>query len=103
MTTIPAGHIRPSVGPMLELLAYDQICNCPRCRRAVRREHVVVEDLRVNGSCISLVYCEFCERGFETLWRALYSNWQLDFTVVHDGRKLDEFRQRIEEQICVTA
>lgn len=98
--TIDAPIVEGAVFPTLALLTYEQMCECRNCGSPVNREHFGVLDFRRGGQCTTLVYCEFCEIGWETLWSicASFGNWSWRTYTRHPhrGAELDAFRARLE-------
>ena len=62
-----------------------EFANCPHCHGTLPREHYAREPLEGHGPDheVTLIYCEFCRFGRETLWqvrdgRPRSLRWYLD-------------------------
>lgn len=75
---------------------------CPRCSGAIDTEHFAAEHLPDNR--VTLMYCEFCGVGWETLWMKRGPSWVEDFSCefskASDPVKLGMFLQRLRRARC---
>lgn len=76
--------------------------HCPRCSGAINVEHCAAE-LLINTR-VTLLYCEFCGVGWETLWNQRGTSWVEDFSCEFSREKdpvaLGKFLQRLKDRRC---
>ena len=73
---------------------------CPHCHGAIEIEHCAHE-LLVPSHEVTLLFCDFCARGWETLWRVADGRRVEDFTLEFSGTdpvKLGQFLQRLYDR-----
>lgn len=82
---------------------------CPRCSGAIDTEHFADERMPRDAKSqvlnrVTLMYCEFCNVGWETLWVERSDAWAEDFTCefskASDPVKLGMFLQRLRSARC---
>ncbi len=75
------------------------IYECPRCHGAIELEHFAREPL-VPAHEVTMLYCDFCDYGWETLWR-VDNGRREEFTLEFcsdDLLKLGKFLQRLYDR-----
>ncbi len=84
--------------------SWTDIKQCPRCSGYCNREHYAEEPIR-DGK-ITLLYCEFCRRGWETVFRLDGDQYVYDFHAEHSSDRpieLGKFLQRLKDARCIAA
>ena len=78
----------------------EQPQQCPCCEGAIDRRHFAREEF--IDHFLTYLFCEFCARGWETLWMQVDGEWREKFTLEYDGRKdpekLGMMRQRLHDR-----
>jgi len=88
----------PALCPPLDVPQWSRQCN--RCRCPVNVEHfAVLSEDRAAGEAVTLLYCDNCVHGLETLWTYRGGGWEVLWHEqpnlrTHERQK--EFRERIE-------
>ena len=78
--------------------------NCPRCDGLISREHYATEPLAGHGPDheVTLIYCEFCRLGRETLWQVHagrhFEQFSLDYNQDKDPILFGKFLQRLQDR-----
>lgn len=74
---------------------------CPRCGGAIATQDLAVESLPGTGKELTLLFCDFCLLGIETLWTVFGGARVEDFSLEFDEHKpveLGRFLQRLKDR-----
>lgn len=75
--------------------------HCPHCHGAIATENFAHEVLIGTGREVTLLYCDFCDYGIETLWRVIgtgrLEEFSLEFNAA-EPTKLGQFQQRLKDR-----
>lgn len=75
---------------------------CPRCHGALATEDVVNEDVAPRNKC-TMVHCDFCAVGTETLWELgpdgkFHEKFSIEFARDKDAVEYGKFLQRMKDR-----
>jgi len=73
---------------------------CPQCGATLSAEHFAKEVLPKHE--VTLLHCEFCSHGWETLWKeqggVLHEQYTLEFDAKRDAVDYGKFLQRLKDR-----
>lgn len=86
------------------MIEFNDIQPCPMCEGDCNRENFGLQNLgRIQGveCAVTYLYCEWCEKGWEALWRKIDGIWRFDPPAVpysrEDAEGFLKFQQRLRE------
>ena len=74
---------------------------CPRCHGLIPTDDFAREPIAHLGKEITLLYCDFCQLGIETLWTVTQREHLEEFSLEYDAREpenLGAFKQRLRDR-----
>ena len=64
---------------------FDSIQQCPRCDGLIDRRHFLAHEDHRDHTLETMLYCEHCDYGIESLWERTGNGLRLDFTLEYIG------------------
>ena len=65
---------------------FDSIQQCPRCDGLIDRRHFLCRENHRDHTLETMLYCEHCDYGVESLWLRTDGSYELEFSLEYIGR-----------------